>query len=93
MIKYGSNCHLITDEKDKWVFLCCTEISTRSDVKVEGDKRLDKLESFLDKLHNKGTLSLLLIIVHSIEFDDILHNRIVHDYTESVKMCHSKVKI
>ncbi|KAM6951181.1 supervillin-like [Aplochiton taeniatus] len=30
------------------------EISTRSDVKVEGDKRLDKLESFLDKLHNKG---------------------------------------
>uniref|UniRef100_A0AAX7TDI7 HP domain-containing protein n=1 Tax=Astatotilapia calliptera TaxID=8154 RepID=A0AAX7TDI7_ASTCA len=34
------------------------EISTRSDVKVEGDKRLDKLESFLDKLHNKGTLSL-----------------------------------
>uniref|UniRef100_A0A3Q2EI24 Supervillin d n=1 Tax=Cyprinodon variegatus TaxID=28743 RepID=A0A3Q2EI24_CYPVA len=30
------------------------EISTRSDVKVEGDKRLDKLESFLDKLHSKG---------------------------------------
>ncbi|XP_055085377.1 supervillin isoform X2 [Periophthalmus magnuspinnatus] len=30
------------------------EISTRSDMKVEGDKRLDKLESFLDKLHNKG---------------------------------------
>ncbi|KAK2820392.1 hypothetical protein Q5P01_023351 [Channa striata] len=30
------------------------EISTRTDVKVEGDKRLDKLESFLDKLHNKG---------------------------------------
>ncbi|XP_059180038.1 supervillin [Centropristis striata] len=30
------------------------EISSRSDVKVEGDKRLDKLESFLDKLHNKG---------------------------------------
>ncbi|XP_042363517.1 supervillin [Plectropomus leopardus] len=29
-------------------------ISSRSDVKVEGDKRLDKLESFLDKLHNKG---------------------------------------
>ncbi|CAL1599462.1 unnamed protein product [Knipowitschia caucasica] len=30
------------------------EISTRSDMKVEGDKRLDKLESFLDKLHSKG---------------------------------------
>uniref|UniRef100_A0AAQ4NZ40 Supervillin d n=1 Tax=Gasterosteus aculeatus aculeatus TaxID=481459 RepID=A0AAQ4NZ40_GASAC len=30
------------------------EISSRNDVKVEGDKRLDKLESFLDKLHNKG---------------------------------------
>ncbi|XP_068614015.1 supervillin-like, partial [Brachionichthys hirsutus] len=30
------------------------EITTKSDVKVEGDKRLDKLESFLDKLHNKG---------------------------------------
>ncbi|KAJ8414283.1 hypothetical protein AAFF_G00051530 [Aldrovandia affinis] len=30
------------------------EISTRTDVEVEGDKRLDKLESFLDKLHNKG---------------------------------------
>ncbi|XP_072312819.1 supervillin [Eucyclogobius newberryi] len=30
------------------------EISTRSDIKVEGDKRLDKLESFLDKLHSKG---------------------------------------
>ncbi|KAM8837455.1 supervillin isoform 2-T2 [Spinachia spinachia] len=30
------------------------EISSRSDVKVEGDKSLDKLESFLDKLHNKG---------------------------------------
>ncbi|XP_076856294.1 supervillin isoform X2 [Brachyhypopomus gauderio] len=29
------------------------EISTRPD--AEGDKRLDKLESFLDKLHNKGT--------------------------------------
>lgn len=28
------------------------EISTRPD--VEGDKRLDKLESFLDRLHNKG---------------------------------------
>uniref|UniRef100_A0A673BQY4 Supervillin-like n=1 Tax=Sphaeramia orbicularis TaxID=375764 RepID=A0A673BQY4_9TELE len=27
-----------------------TEISSRTDVKVEGDKRLDKLESFLDKL-------------------------------------------
>ncbi|KAL0984456.1 hypothetical protein UPYG_G00141790 [Umbra pygmaea] len=30
------------------------DISTRSGVKLEGDKRLDKLESFLDKLHNKG---------------------------------------
>ncbi|XP_056153072.1 supervillin [Lampris incognitus] len=30
------------------------EISSRTDIKVEGDKRLDKLESFLDKLHNKG---------------------------------------
>ncbi|XP_068161262.1 supervillin [Antennarius striatus] len=30
------------------------DISTKSDVKVEGDNRLDKLESFLDKLHNKG---------------------------------------
>lgn len=29
-----------------------TEISTRPD--AEGDKRLDKLESFLDRLHNKG---------------------------------------
>uniref|UniRef100_A0A3B4XDT4 Supervillin d n=1 Tax=Seriola lalandi dorsalis TaxID=1841481 RepID=A0A3B4XDT4_SERLL len=34
------------------------EISSRTDVKVEGDKRLDKLESFLDKLHNKGTTPL-----------------------------------
>uniref|UniRef100_A0A3B4B2D0 HP domain-containing protein n=1 Tax=Periophthalmus magnuspinnatus TaxID=409849 RepID=A0A3B4B2D0_9GOBI len=33
------------------------EISTRSDMKVEGDKRLDKLESFLDKLHNKVSKS------------------------------------
>lgn len=33
------------------------EISSRTDVKVEGDKRLDKLESFLDKLHNKGVSS------------------------------------
>ncbi|MCJ8738394.1 hypothetical protein PDJAM_G00035490 [Pangasius djambal] len=31
------------------------EISTRPD--AEGDKRLDKLESFLDKLHNKGVSS------------------------------------
>ncbi|KAF5889682.1 supervillin-like isoform X1, partial [Clarias magur] len=31
------------------------EISTRPD--AEGDKRLDKLESFLDKLHNKGASS------------------------------------
>ncbi|CDQ81484.1 unnamed protein product [Oncorhynchus mykiss] len=30
------------------------EISTPTGVKVEGDKRLDKLESFLDKLHSKG---------------------------------------
>ncbi|XP_028285966.1 supervillin-like [Parambassis ranga] len=30
------------------------EISSRTAGKVEGDKRLDKLESFLDKLHNKG---------------------------------------
>uniref|UniRef100_A0AAQ6AMU8 HP domain-containing protein n=1 Tax=Amphiprion ocellaris TaxID=80972 RepID=A0AAQ6AMU8_AMPOC len=30
------------------------EISSRTGVQVEGDKRLDKLESFLDKLHNKG---------------------------------------
>ncbi|XP_041829593.1 supervillin [Melanotaenia boesemani] len=29
-------------------------ISNRTDVKVEGDKRLDKLECFLDRLHNKG---------------------------------------
>uniref|UniRef100_A0A673BLQ4 Supervillin-like n=1 Tax=Sphaeramia orbicularis TaxID=375764 RepID=A0A673BLQ4_9TELE len=35
-----------------------TEISSRTDVKVEGDKRLDKLESFLDKLHSKGTICL-----------------------------------
>uniref|UniRef100_A0A672JCB1 Supervillin-like n=1 Tax=Salarias fasciatus TaxID=181472 RepID=A0A672JCB1_SALFA len=34
------------------------EISSRTDVKVEGDKRLDKLESFLDKLHNKGETSV-----------------------------------
>lgn len=33
-----------------------TEISSKSGMKVEGDKRLDKLESFLDKLHNKGTV-------------------------------------
>uniref|UniRef100_A0A8C7GB61 Supervillin d n=1 Tax=Oncorhynchus kisutch TaxID=8019 RepID=A0A8C7GB61_ONCKI len=44
---------------------CCfymEEISTPTGVKVEGDKRLDKLESFLDKLHSKGkshTLTLL----------------------------------
>ncbi|KAM8877906.1 supervillin [Synchiropus picturatus] len=30
------------------------EITSKTSVKVEGDKRLDKLESFLDKLHNKG---------------------------------------
>ncbi|XP_023654454.1 supervillin isoform X1 [Paramormyrops kingsleyae] len=30
------------------------EISSRPDVEVEGDKKLDKLESFLDKLHKKG---------------------------------------
>nr|XP_015217402.1 PREDICTED: supervillin-like isoform X3 [Lepisosteus oculatus] len=30
------------------------EIASRSDVEVEGDKRLDKLESFLGKLHSKG---------------------------------------
>ena len=35
--------------------LLCADISTRTGAKVEGDKRLDKLESFLDKLHNKGT--------------------------------------
>uniref|UniRef100_A0A3Q3KBB3 HP domain-containing protein n=1 Tax=Monopterus albus TaxID=43700 RepID=A0A3Q3KBB3_MONAL len=34
------------------------EISSRTDVKVEGDKRLDKLESFLDKLQNKGTSTI-----------------------------------
>lgn len=39
---------------------CFAEISSRADVKVEGDKRLDKLESFLDKLHNKGTVSVSL---------------------------------
>ncbi|XP_028821949.1 supervillin [Denticeps clupeoides] len=31
------------------------EIASRPDVEVEGDKRLDKLESFLGKLHSKGT--------------------------------------
>ncbi|KAF7705184.1 supervillin [Silurus meridionalis] len=36
------------------------EISTRPD--AEGDKRLDKLESFLDKLHNKGVSSKLSTI-------------------------------
>uniref|UniRef100_A0AAY3ZWS0 HP domain-containing protein n=1 Tax=Denticeps clupeoides TaxID=299321 RepID=A0AAY3ZWS0_9TELE len=30
------------------------EIASRPDVEVEGDKRLDKLESFLGKLHSKG---------------------------------------
>ncbi|KAJ8245939.1 hypothetical protein GJAV_G00261920 [Gymnothorax javanicus] len=30
------------------------EISSRTDIEVEGDKRLDKLESFLDKLRHKG---------------------------------------
>ncbi|XP_066554646.1 supervillin isoform X2 [Amia ocellicauda] len=30
------------------------DIASRTDVEMEGDKRLDKLESFLDKLHNKG---------------------------------------
>ncbi|KAG2460903.1 SVIL protein, partial [Polypterus senegalus] len=30
------------------------EISSKPDSQVEGDKRLDKLESFLDKLQNKG---------------------------------------
>ncbi|XP_031417584.1 supervillin [Clupea harengus] len=30
------------------------EIASRPDVEVEGDKRLDKLESFLDRLHSKG---------------------------------------
>uniref|UniRef100_A0A7N9B0R0 Supervillin d n=1 Tax=Mastacembelus armatus TaxID=205130 RepID=A0A7N9B0R0_9TELE len=42
---------------------CLTEISSRTDVKVEGDKRLDKLESFLDKLHNKGTIKTSTIEV------------------------------
>lgn len=36
-----------------------TEISSRSSLKEEGDKRLDKLESFLDKLHSKGTVSCI----------------------------------
>lgn len=43
------------------VYFCSTEISSRTDVKVEGDKRLDKLESFLDKLHNKGTRPLFVV--------------------------------
>lgn len=43
------------------VWFCWAEISSRTDVKVEGDKRLDKLESFLDKLHNKGTTSSQLL--------------------------------
>lgn len=30
------------------------EIASRPDMEVEGDKRLDKLESFLDRLHSKG---------------------------------------
>lgn len=34
------------------------EISTRPD--AEGDKRLDKLESFLDKLHSKGNILWLI---------------------------------
>uniref|UniRef100_A0A8C2ZZT9 Supervillin d n=1 Tax=Cyclopterus lumpus TaxID=8103 RepID=A0A8C2ZZT9_CYCLU len=34
--------------------LSVAPVVLRTDVKVEGDKRLDKLESFLDKLHNKG---------------------------------------
>lgn len=38
-----------------------TEISSRTDVKVEGDKRLDKLESFLDKLHNKGRIPKIIV--------------------------------
>uniref|UniRef100_A0A669BIR0 Supervillin d n=1 Tax=Oreochromis niloticus TaxID=8128 RepID=A0A669BIR0_ORENI len=61
MAKKGETilCALVGLNKSKSVFLCCTEISTRSDVKVEGDKRLDKLESFLDKLHNKGTTSTI----------------------------------
>lgn len=47
----------------KWFSFMCgniswAEISTRPD--AEGDKRLDKLESFLDKLHNKGYLLKLL---------------------------------
>lgn len=44
------------------VFACVwTEISSRTDVNVEGDKRLDKLESFLDKLHSKGVTLILLV--------------------------------
>ncbi|MGH0151894.1 UNVERIFIED_CONTAM: hypothetical protein FKN15_038840 [Acipenser sinensis] len=40
---------------NKLMLIQIKEISSRSGVEVEGDKRLDKLESFLGKLHNKGT--------------------------------------
>lgn len=37
------------------------EIASRPDMEVEGDKRLDKLESFLDRLHSKGKQHELLL--------------------------------
>lgn len=51
-----------------------TEISSRADVKVEGDKRLDKLESFLDKLHNKGTIHLFVLFYVLFSHYDLLYN-------------------
>uniref|UniRef100_A0A8C5GMY2 Supervillin-like n=1 Tax=Gouania willdenowi TaxID=441366 RepID=A0A8C5GMY2_GOUWI len=44
-----------------------TEISSRTDVKVEGDQRLDKLESFLDKLHSKGRMTSTIEVTAETE--------------------------
>lgn len=62
------------------VWFCWTEISSRTDVKVEGDKRLDKLESFLDKLHNKGTISLFVVVFHTSAIKGLLYIVCIEHY-------------
>lgn len=39
---------------NKFCFLFCLEIEARPDMQLESDMKLDKLESFLGRLNNKG---------------------------------------
>lgn len=39
---------------NKFYFLVCLEIEARPDMQLESDMKLDKLESFLGRLNNKG---------------------------------------